>query len=356
MATSKGHSEERIGAMDRRNFRVLAGSLAVVLALAAPAQAQQTKNIRFVLDWAFQGQQAVFTLPVSDGTFARSHLNVTVDRGVGSGDTVSKVASGAYDIGVADLYSMVRFMGENPGRPLIAVFMVNDKSALAVETMAKGAIAKPQDLNGKSIAAPAGDASRQLFPLFAAVNNIDQNSIKWLNVSPELREPMLIRGEADAVTGNVPTVLLNMQAVNIPGDAVRVMAYANYGVGLYGLALVTRPEFAEQNVDAVRDFIRGTVHGLNRMIKDPVAAVASVKTRDPLINDKVEQDRIKMTLDYAIITPNVLDNGYSNVDMARLAGTLGQVAPAFNMKTTPAASQVYTDKYLPPRAELKVAR
>ena len=139
-------------------------------------------------------------------------------------------------------------------------------------------------------------------------------------------------------------------------DAVRVMAYANYGVGLYGLALITRPEFAEQNPDAVRDFIRGTVHGLNRMIKDPAGAVAAVKTRDPLINDKTEQERIKMTLDYAIITPNVLDNGYSSVDMARLDGTLAQVAPAFNMKTTPAAAQVYTDKYLPPRDELKVAR
>jgi NitT/TauT family transport system substrate-binding protein len=342
--------------MERRRFWILAGALALVSTLSGPAQAQQSKNIRFVLDWAFQGQQAAFTLPVSDGTFARYHLNVTVDRGVGSGDTVSKVASGAYDIGQADLYSMVRFMGENPGRPLIAVFMVNDKSALAVETMAKSGITKPQDLNGKSIAAPAGDASRQLFPLFATVNNIDQGSIKWLNVSPELREPMLIRGDADAITGNVPTVLINMQAVNIPADAVRVMAYANYGVGLYGLALVTRPEFAEQNAEAVRDFIRGTVHGLNRMIQDPAAAVASVKGRDPLINEKAEQDRIKMTLDYAIITPNVLDNGYSNVDMARLDNTLAQVAPAFNMKATPGANQVYTDKYLPPRAELKVAR
>jgi NitT/TauT family transport system substrate-binding protein len=350
------NDSKRAAAMGTSKVWALSASLAAVAMFAVPAQAQQSKNIRLVLDWAFQGQQAAFTLPVNDGTFARYHLNVTVDRGVGSGDTVSKVASGAYDVGQADLYSMVRFMGENPGRPLIAVFMVNDKSALAVETMTKSNIAKPQELNGKSIAAPAGDASRQLFPLFAAFNKIDQSSIKWLNVSPELREPMLIRGDADAVTGNVPTVLINMQAVNIPIDAVRVMAYANYGVGLYGLALITRPEFAEQNPDAVRDFIRGTVHGLNRMIKDPAGAVASVKTRDPLINDKIEQDRIKMTLDYAIITPNVLDHGYSNVDMARLEGTLAQVAPAFNMKSTPAAAQVYTDKYLPPRDELKVAR
>jgi NitT/TauT family transport system substrate-binding protein len=92
------------------------------------------------------------------------------------------------------------------------------------------------------------------------------------------------------------------------------------------------------------------------MIKEPAAAVASVKKRDPLLNDKIEQDRIKMTLDYAIITQNVLQNGYSHVDMARLSRTLQQVAPAFGMKATPAADQVYTDKYLPPRAELKTAQ
>jgi len=44
--------------MGRSKIWILSGSLAAVATLAVPAQAQQTKNIRFVLDWAFQGQQA----------------------------------------------------------------------------------------------------------------------------------------------------------------------------------------------------------------------------------------------------------------------------------------------------------
>lgn len=326
----------------------------IVTALMAPAQAQQEKNVRFILDWAFQGQQSPFTLSVDDGTFARDHLNVKVDRGVGSGDTVAKVASGAYDIGQADLYSMVRFNGENPDHQLIAVFMVNDKSALAVETMTKNPIKTPKDLNGKTLASPVGDASRQLFPLFATINKLDQNSIKWINVSPELREPMLLKGQADAITGNIPTVLLNMRAIKIPESSVRLMPYVDYGVELYGLALVTKPEYAAKNPEVIRDFIRGTVHGMNVMIKDPDAAIASVKKRDPLLIGDVEKARIKATLNYAIITPNVLKNGMSNVDMARLDRTLKQVATAFKMKAVPAAAQVYTDKYLPPRSELKI--
>lgn len=339
----------------KSRFGWATGALAGLL-IAAQANAQETKNVRMVLDWAFQGQQSPYTLSVDDGTFASHHLNVTIDRGVGSGDTVAKVASGAYDIGQADLYSMVRFNGENPDHQLVAVFMVNDKSALAVETLAKGPIKSPQDLNGKTIAAPLGDASRQLFPLFATINKIDQNSIKWINVTPELRETMLLRGQADAITGHVTTVMPNVRAINVPASDIRLMPYAQYGVELYGLALVVRPDYAEKNPDVIRDFIRGTVHGVNAMIKDPAAAVASVKKRDPLINDEIEKLRIKMTLDYAFITPNVMKNGMSNVDTARLERTIKQAASAFNMKATPAAAQVYTDRYLPPRADLKISQ
>jgi NitT/TauT family transport system substrate-binding protein len=44
----------------------------------------------------------------------------------------------------------------------------------------------------------------------------------------------------------------------------------------------------------------------------------------------------------------------SNVDTARLGRTLQAVVKPFELKTTPTAAQVYTDKYLPPRTELKL--
>jgi NitT/TauT family transport system substrate-binding protein len=341
----------------RTKPRMLTWAIAALASsfLLAQAQAQETR-IRFILDWAYQGHQSLFTIPVDDGTFQRLKLNVSVDRGVGSGDTVTKVASGAYDIGLADFYSMIRFNGANPGNQLIAIMMVHDKSALAVETKTSGEIKTPADLNGKTIAAPLGDASRQLFPLFAEINKIDQSSIKWINVSPELRETMLIRGDTQAITGHITTVMMNMRGINVPASDIRLMPYAEYGVELYGHALVVNPAFAEKNPEAVRNFIRGVVRGMTVMVKDRDAAIASTKKRDPLINDEVERGRIQMSLDYMFITPNVTQNGMSNVDMARLDRTLQQVGKAFELKTIPTAGQTYTDKYLPPRDELKIGQ
>jgi NitT/TauT family transport system substrate-binding protein len=341
-------------AMNRRSVLLFGSAFSIGLLTATVARAET--GIRFIIDWSFQGQHAMFTMPVDDGTYAKLGLNVKVDRGAGSGDTVAKVASGAYDMGLADIYSMVRFNNQNPDHKLIAVMMVDDKSALAVEVKASGPIKSPQDLNGKTLAAPVGDATRQLFPLFAAANKIDENSIKWINVSPELREPLLVRGEADAITGHLTTVMLNFANIGMKASDIRTMPYIDFGVNLLGHAVVVKPEFAEKNPDVIRNFIRGSAHGFNAMVKDPDAAVASIKKQDPLINPELEKSRIEMSLSYRMITDNVLKNGISNVEASRLESSLKEVAGPFGINPVPAASDVYTDRYLPPPSEMKLVR
>lgn len=343
--------------MKKLLHRLVAALAGTVLALTAASTANaQQKNVRFILDWAFQGHQALFTIPVDDGTFPKLGLNVTVDRGVGSGDTVAKVASGAYDIGFADVYSMVRFNASNPSKKLIGVMMVHDKSGLSVASLKTSNLKSPKDLNGKRLASPVGDASRQLFPLFADVNGINQSSIAWSNVSPELREPMLVRGQVDAITGHVTTVLLNMRAMGIDPETVHVMPYADYGVPLYGHVICVTPAYAEQNPEVITNFIRGVVHGFSVMYKDPDAAIASIKKRDSLINEDAEKGRIKLSNELMFVTPNVLENGMSNVDMKRLSESLQKVAQPFEMSAPANVEEVYTSKYLPPRQDLMIKR
>jgi NitT/TauT family transport system substrate-binding protein len=91
------------------------------------------------------------------------------------------------------------------------------------------------------------------------------------------------------------------------------------------------------------------------MITDPQAALATVKKYDPLLDDKIEMARLKLSLEYYLITEHVLKYGLSQVDMARLQQTLDVVAPAFGINPVPKASDVYTDKYLPPAEDLKIA-
>jgi NitT/TauT family transport system substrate-binding protein len=334
----------------RRHFLAGVGSALVLAASGKDSRAQETPTIRFVLDWKYEGEHAQFTVPVTDGTYRRLGINVSLDRGNGSGDTVAKVAAGAYDMGLADTYTMVRFNANNPDNKLIAVAMVQDASASGVVALRSKGIDKPVDLAGKRIYAPAADAGRILFPIFAALNNIDLGSIQWNTVTSELRDTMLARREADAVTANIVTSVMNVRAVGVPESELAIFFYAKYGIDLYGSAIVTTRAFVDKNAEAVRKFILGLVHGLNTMVDDPGAAMASLKTYDRLLNDEIEKERMIMSMHDMLITENVLKNGFSSVDVQRLERTLGQVAPVFKI-SAPAATDVYTDRYLPAASE-----
>ena len=322
------------------------------LLFAATVQAQP--RAKFILDWAFQGQQSTWTLAHDKGYFKAAGADITVDRGYGSGDTVAKVASGAWDIGMADLYVLLRFLGENPDQRLKAFFLFHDKSALSVATLKESGIVRPADLKGKTIAAPAGDASFQVFPLFAKLNGLDPSTITWRTVTPDLRESMLLRKQADAVTGHILTARMNLMSANIDLAQIHFMPYADYGVDLYGHVFFAKQDFLDKNPQAARAMILGTVKGFNDMIADPAAAVDSIRKRDPLLKPGIERERLLFAVTSMHDTPTVRENGLGVVNRERLNRTLAQVSEAFAMKRRVSADDIFTDKLYPPKSELKV--
>jgi NitT/TauT family transport system substrate-binding protein len=333
----------------------LVTTLAIAIAsLFAAAAAQAQPKAKFILDWAFQGQQSTWTIAQDKGYFKAAGADITVDRGYGSGDTIAKVASGAWDIGMADIYVLLRFLGENPDQKLRAFFLHYDRSALSVATLKESGISKPADLKGKTIAAPQGDASFQVFPLFAKQNGLDPATIAWKTVTPDLRETMLLRKQADAVTGHILTVRLNLMGANVDLSRIHFMPYADHGVDLYGHAFIAKADFLEKNPQVARAFIIGTVKGFNDMIADPNAAIENIRKRDPLLKPDVERERLLFTVKSVHDTPAVRQNGLGVVDKARLARTLEQVSEAFAMKRKVSADEIFTAQHYPPAAELKV--
>lgn len=77
------------------NMRAATVALSLAIGLgfaAAPACAQVEKPaLKFTLDWLFQAPQAPYTLAAEKGYFKAEGLEVTVDRGSGSGASVQHV-------------------------------------------------------------------------------------------------------------------------------------------------------------------------------------------------------------------------------------------------------------------------
>ena len=332
---------------------MLAGAVAAGLA-ATPAAAQQT-NVKFSLDFTLQGAQAPFFLARERGYYAKEGVNVTtIDVGRGSGDTVSRVASNTYDIGFGDINSLIEFDAKNPGKEFPAVMMVYNKAPLSIVTLKKSGISKPQDLVGKKGVAPSFDASYRMFDMFAKINHIDPKSVTWSNVSPQLREPMLARGDADAISAFTFTATFALNALGVPDSAINVMKYSDYGLDLYSNAIMVTPALLKSNPKAVAGFIKGAIHGWQDAVKDPEAAIAAIKKADPLINEKLELERLKDTIRDFVLTDEVKKNGMGDVDDARLAKNIGYVTEGLGLprKVTPAL--VFDRKFLPPLAQRKL--
>ncbi len=80
-------------------------------------------------------------------------------------------------------------------------YMLYFKSPLSVVTLNKSGIAKPSDLEGRTIGAAAADGAYRLFSTYAKTTGIDGGKIKWNMVGLQLREAVLANGSADAILG-----------------------------------------------------------------------------------------------------------------------------------------------------------
>ena len=322
--------------------------------VAAGSAMAQSTPIKFQLDWRFEGPSALFLTPAAKGYFKDAKLDVTIDAGNGSGGAVTRVASGAYDMGFADLAALMEFHANNPDAPNkpIAVMMVYNDTPASVMALKKSGIKTPADLNGKKLGAPVFDAGRRAFPIFAKANNV--SGVQWTAMDPPLRETMLARGDVDAITGFTFTSLLNLEARGVKSEDVVILPYPEFGVKLYGNAIIASPKILKDNPAAVKAFLAAFAKGAKDVIANPSAAIADVKARDGIINADLETRRLKLAIDTVINSANARAEGFGQVNGPRLSLMASQVSDAFNTKTRINPDVVWNASYLPSKAELNI--
>lgn len=337
--------------MKKRTFLQSAAALAVVASFSAHAQ---TTPIKFQLDWRFEGPAALFLQPAAKGYFKDAKLDVTIDAGNGSGGTVTRVASGTYDMGFADLAALMEFHANNPDAPNkpVAVMMVYNNTPAAVMALKKSGIKTPADLSGKKLGAPVFDAGRRAFPIFAKANSV--GNVQWTAMDPPLRETMLVRGDIDAITGFSFTSLLNLEARGVKMEDVVTLPYAAHGVKLYGNVIIASPKLIKDNPAAVKAFLAAFAKGAKEVMAKPDDAIQYVKARDGIINTELETRRLKMAIDAVVASPDARAEGFGQVVPGRLALMASQVSDAFNTKTRVNPDAVWNASFLPGKAELNI--
>lgn len=336
--------------MWKRTLLGLAGAAAVSFGAAA-----QDFNMKFTLDWKFQGPTSPFILAKERGYYAEEGIDVTIDQGQGSAGAVNRVASGTYDMGFADINALIEYNANNADLAIKSVMMLYDAPPFSLFSLKSTGIAGPDDLAGRVLGAPVFDASYKLFPAFAAATGIDEGAVEKANMDPALREAMLVRGDVDFISGHYFSSFLDLKAKGVDPDDMVIMLYADFGLDFYGNSIIASPAMLAEHPDKIAGFVRATYKGLRDVLADPAAGVAAVKKIDPLIDDELELERLQLAIDTNIVTAYTKENGIGDVDMARLRRSIDQVAASYGLTVKPEAEALFTSAFLPVKEERMIA-
>ncbi|WP_421857766.1 ABC transporter substrate-binding protein [Oricola sp.] len=321
--------------------------VAATMLAAAVTQGTAQEKLPFALDWKFEGPSAPYFMAIDKGYFEAEGLSVEISEGRGSLDAIPKVATGAFPVGFADINSLMRFLDQNPGAPVTAVMMVYDKPPFAVVGRKSLGVEAPKDLEGRVLGAPPPDGAWAQFPIFAAENGIDSGAITVEPVGFPTREPMLAEGKVAAVTGFSFSSTLNLKRLGVPADDLSVLLMADYGVSLYGNAIIVNTEFAAENPEMVTGFLKAVAAGWKGAIADPGSAIDSLIKRNPAADKALETERLQMAIDANVLTDYVKANGFGGIDAGRMAEAIEQTKTVYEFAAEPDVSHYFDASYLP---------
>jgi NitT/TauT family transport system substrate-binding protein len=329
---------------------VLMAAISAPLVVPAAAEAP----VRFALGLKFEGPSAPFLVGLDKGYYRAEGLDVTFDNAAEPVDIIKRVAAGDVAMGFGDTNLLIKFRDQNPKMPVAAVFMGYNRPAYAIVTRKSRGVTHPKDLEGKRLGAPETDSAFGAWKIFTKANGIDAAKVTIDNVSFPVREPMLAAGQVDAVTGYSFSSYITLKDRGVPIDDIVVLLMADYGVDLYGNAIIVNPKFAAERPEAVKGFLRAYLKGLKETARNPAGALDSVVKRNEDANKATELERLRMALKDNILTPEVKQNGLGGIDAARFDKAVDQIALTYNFKAKPKTSDIFDPSFLPPEADRKV--
>lgn len=310
--------------MGKKKAALAAGVLWAILAM--PAAAQELDEVTFQTDWIPSGEHAMYYGGWSKGIFEKHGIDVTITRGYGSGDTVTKLASGGFDFGVADIGAVLAGKAR-AGMPVKMISTLYTHSPHSLFVLESSGIDDFKGLEGKRIGITPGNSHRLYFPNVAERAGTDPSEIVWVNTDGAAMAPLLIQKRIDAAPFYSIHHYYQNKAAEEAGEMIKVLPFEKVGFAIYSASLVTSDEMIEENPELVSRFI-DAVHETFEWARDnPEEACTLHVERVPEVAMDDCMGSLAATLSF-VFNEHSESTGLGAYDPERLAFTWSVVAEA----------------------------
>ena len=264
----------------------------VVAMLASAAPARATERVSLILNWVAGGDHAPYYHARARGWYSEVGLDVELLQGNGSSVAAQRAGAGINQFGLADMTTVL--VAISKGADEVAVMNVYANYPGGFYWLKNSGVKSVKDLAGKRIGNPPGDAARALWPALARANNMNPDTVTWVNLSPNAKLAALKAGSVDAVTE-----FYNLHHVyeRELGPDLGYLAWKDAGLNPYGNSIVVNGAYLRDHRNHVAAFVKATQKAFAACVAEPrpcidslVEANSGLKVDDQLVNWKeVEQ-------------------------------------------------------------------
>lgn len=322
-------------------LKVLALSMALIFSTASGAFAE---TVTLKLNWIPGGDHCFYFVAKEKGFYKEQGLDVTIERGQGSGDTVKRVELGTVDVGLADTGTLA--VARSKGAKVKAIAMIYGISPNGIKTYKGSGITKPKDLEGRKVGVPAGDAQRVLWPALAKANEIDVDKVALINIKPGAKAQSLAAKQVDAV---FDWIVGNQQywEAGLDMEQLVLIPWSKWGVNPYGNALLASDKAIAERPEMLRKFLNATMKSWAWCIQHPDEAAAVLVAQNPEVPQLAAKTRfVEDTRNFVDIKMNrELKLGW--IDPQRMQETVDYINKYFEVEKPVAAAEMYTTEFLP---------
>jgi len=276
----------------RSLLRAIAATCIGALALGATSVASAQDKVSLRLNWYLGGLHVPFYYGKERGFFAAEGIDLTINEGRGSANTVQVVAAGSDTFGMADSSSVVSTAAR--GADIKSVMSLLNSTGYSVVSLAEYNIKTPKDLEGKRVAVSPGDPLGSLLQAVCKANNVDCNKISMVQVDPAAKVVAVLEKKVEALLGGADDQYFLIKQRGVEPSAMR---YADFGANIVGMTIVAKTETLQKNPDLVRRFVRASVKSWEEAKKNPGAAVDAALKVKPDLNRQSTLDQLMVDIE-----------------------------------------------------------
>jgi NitT/TauT family transport system substrate-binding protein len=232
----------------------IAPAPAATQAPAKPA-AKEPVTLEFMMPWILPTEYAYFLTADAKGFYREEGIQIHLNEGSGSGNTVKVVGAGTIPIGLAEGSRVVG--GRVNGVPIKAIMTLYYTSPVLVISPADKPIKSLGELAGKKLGDAPESADTPIWRAAMVRAGLDPEKVNFVTVDPKAKNQLLLAGQLDAVLGESDAA--DLEGAGHPVHTFNVTEES--GLQITADSVIANEDWLKKNPDLARAFLRATIKG-----------------------------------------------------------------------------------------------